>query len=241
MVSIPMFYGNSYLHYMEPQILQHINNNKLDLRLRFRAFSPSGLLLWAGSINPDISRSHAVVKSHRSLAADGDRQTASGPMIEPSKGRSTNWISGQTKVINPASSYMWLALKDGQLEYQHQLDLQLLPLRLQLSNISRLDDGLWHELHLQRRRNEVLLQVDQFPHVRSQLSVEEQQLGSLVSNQGLYLGEFMLPCFCAFVFSRFDAYASHFDVLPQADWKTQHGEPVTSTAAESSAASLTFI
>ena len=241
MVSIPMFYGNSHLHYMEQQVLQHINNNKLDLRLRFRAFSPSGLLLWAGSIAPDLLQARSQM-----LHSSSDKTTlftVSDVSRPPHHHQqpTDNWIGsdgtgGDQTVVDqqtsPANSYMWLALNRGQLEYQHQLDRRLLPLRLQLKNVSRLDDGLWHELHLQRKRNEVLLQVDQAPHVRAQLSVEEQQLGSLISNQGLYLGNWNCFSLQKHIFANLPTFFPRLQVA----WKMPSGEREVITKGESSAA-----
>lgn len=49
MISIPMFYGQSFLHFTDEEIMKRIRGSKLDLKLRFRAFSSEGLLFWAGS------------------------------------------------------------------------------------------------------------------------------------------------------------------------------------------------
>lgn len=50
-MTIPMFYGNSFLHYTDEAITNRIRGSKMDLNLRFRAFAPEGLLLWSGDVN----------------------------------------------------------------------------------------------------------------------------------------------------------------------------------------------
>lgn len=47
-MNIPMFYGNSYIHYTDESITKRIRGSKMDLYIRFRAFVSEGLLLWFG-------------------------------------------------------------------------------------------------------------------------------------------------------------------------------------------------
>lgn len=48
MIAEPMFTGASYLHYMDESIVKRIRGNKIDIKLKFRSFGPSGLILWSG-------------------------------------------------------------------------------------------------------------------------------------------------------------------------------------------------
>ncbi|KAF8791124.1 pikachurin-like [Argiope bruennichi] len=48
MIAEPMFTGASYLHYLDENVVKRIRGNKLDIKLKFRSFGPSGLLLWSG-------------------------------------------------------------------------------------------------------------------------------------------------------------------------------------------------
>ena len=50
-MTVPMFYGNSYLHYTDDAITKRIRGSKMDLHIRFRAFAPEGLLIWSGDQN----------------------------------------------------------------------------------------------------------------------------------------------------------------------------------------------
>ena len=50
-MTVPMFYGNSYLHYVDDAITKRIRGSKMDLHIRFRAFAPEGLLIWSGDQN----------------------------------------------------------------------------------------------------------------------------------------------------------------------------------------------
>ncbi|KAJ8884253.1 hypothetical protein PR048_016110, partial [Dryococelus australis] len=50
-VSVPLFSGDSFLHYSDPDTMKRIVNYKLNINMRFRTTSGSGLLLWSGRRN----------------------------------------------------------------------------------------------------------------------------------------------------------------------------------------------
>ncbi|XP_023215950.1 pikachurin-like isoform X1 [Centruroides sculpturatus] len=47
-IAEPMFTGASYLHYIDDGIMKRIRGNKVDIKLKFRSFAQTGLILWAG-------------------------------------------------------------------------------------------------------------------------------------------------------------------------------------------------
>lgn len=47
-ITSPMFVGNSFLRYTEPEIMKRVAGDKIDVSLRFKTLTPDGLLLWSG-------------------------------------------------------------------------------------------------------------------------------------------------------------------------------------------------
>ncbi|BES90608.1 Laminin G domain [Nesidiocoris tenuis] len=45
---VASFTGNTYLHYIDPEILSRILANKVSINMRFRTTSPNGLITWTG-------------------------------------------------------------------------------------------------------------------------------------------------------------------------------------------------
>jgi hypothetical protein len=115
----------------------------MDLSLRFRAFSPEGLLLWAG-----------------------DRPTATK--------------NGRNKL--KASDYMSVSLKDGLLRYSYNLGSGEVTL---FYNLTRVDDGVWHNLRVTRFRREATMVVDSLPAVIGSSPGSQVQLNVI---NGLFLG-----------------------------------------------------
>ncbi|XP_015907469.1 pikachurin [Parasteatoda tepidariorum] len=61
MIAEPMFTGASYLHYMDENIVKRIRGNKIDIKLKFRSFGPSGLILWTGKKDMSASADYLAL------------------------------------------------------------------------------------------------------------------------------------------------------------------------------------
>ncbi|XP_027198561.2 pikachurin-like [Dermatophagoides pteronyssinus] len=59
--SYPMFYGNSFLRYSNPIILDRIRGFKTIIHLNLRAFSSSGLILWFGESSLHRNRDYLTI------------------------------------------------------------------------------------------------------------------------------------------------------------------------------------
>ncbi|XP_013773558.1 pikachurin-like [Limulus polyphemus] len=48
MIAEPMFSGNSYLYYLDENIMRRVRGNSFNIQFRLRAYSPDALVMWAG-------------------------------------------------------------------------------------------------------------------------------------------------------------------------------------------------